>query len=105
MLIPNRKCAAFYEKQNQKLSAERATFVLPGSQIDFYAQPFYFHINKATDLIYKWSFAGKEAVSAASEDANLLTLTIPQTSREGSDILRVKAENPRVLGEQAKAEI
>ena len=96
---------ALYQKQNQKLSAERAAFVLSGGQIDFYAQPFYFHINKATDLIYKWSFAGKEAVSAASEDANLLTLTIPQTSREGSEILRVKAENPRVLGEQAKAEI
>ena len=96
---------ALYQKQNQKLSAERATFVLPGSQIDFYAQPFYFHINKATDLIYKWSFAGKEAVSATGEDANLLTLTIPQTSGAGRSMLEVKVENPRILGERAKAEI
>ena len=96
---------ALYQKQNQKLSAERATFVLPGSQIDFYAQPFYFHINKATDLIYKWSFAGKEAVSAAGEDANLLALTIPQTSGAGRSMLEVKVENPRILGEWARAEI
>ena len=96
---------ALYQKQNQKLSAGSAAFVLSGGQIDFYAQPFYFHINKATDLIYKWSFAGKEAVSAAGEDANLLALTIPQTSGAGRSMLEVKVENPRILGEWARAEI
>ena len=100
-----RPTLTLYQKQGQKLSAGNATFALPGSQISFYAQPFYFHINKAADLVYKWSFAGKEAVSAGSEDANLLILTIPQTSGAGRSMLEVRAENPRVLGEWAKTEM
>ena len=100
-----RPTLTLYQKQDQRLSPGNSAFVLPGGQIDFYVQPFYFHINKATDLIYKWSFAGKEAVGAAGEDTNLLTLIIPQTSGAGRSMLEVKVENPRVLGEWAKAEM
>lgn len=99
-----RPSLALYQKQSQRLSSGNPAFALPGSQIDFYVQPFYFHINKAADLIYKWSFAGKE-IFGTPPDPNMLTLIIPADSAGGRSMLEVKVENPRVLGEWAEAEM
>ena len=96
---------ALSETRSKIISGERH-FRSPRQSNQLYAQPFYFHINKAADLVYKWSFAGKEAVSAGSEDANLLILTIPQTSGAGRSMLEVSGKPARTwrMGEKGNGD-
>lgn len=74
----------------------------PGEKADFYAQPFYFHINSLDELSYEWNFAGM-SILGIPPDPNLLTLSIPKDSGAGSRPLTVTVSNPRFLGEDASA--
>lgn len=76
----------------------------PGSKTTLVAQPFYFHVTNPYALSYEWSFAGKNALGTPP-DPNVLTLSIPAESREGSSYLKLKAENPLTPGEQVQTEL
>ncbi|MBI5913151.1 hypothetical protein HY839_01780 [Candidatus Azambacteria bacterium] len=86
------------------LSSVTPLFLFPGEKIDLMAQPYYFNIANATDLLYEWSFGGKSTLGIPP-DPNALTLAIPSDSGTGSQMLGVSAENRRTPGETGRTSL
>lgn len=100
-----RPALAVYQKYGQRLTLGQQFYAIAGNKSEFVAKPFYFHIAKATDLIFKWHFGKTEATGASGGDKpDLLELTIPKDSPTGKGNFGVRAENPFALGEFANFE-
>lgn len=78
----------FYSSNgNSHFSNQASTIytVLSGKTFSFVARPYFFSINKLTDLIFEWTFSGKEPIISSDYDASIFNLTIsdkntPQTT-------------------------
>lgn len=50
--------------------------ILAGKTFSFIARPYFFSINKLTDLVFEWTFSGKESIISSDYDASIFNLTI-----------------------------
>lgn len=76
----------------------------PGGKMNVYARPFYFHVQRASDLSYQWRFADTSA-AGTPPDPDFLLLSIPESSGNGETTLTVSAESFIVPGERSNAEL
>jgi hypothetical protein len=88
------------------VSAE-SYLVLPEQETDFIAQPYFFNINRITDLSFKWNLGEQEAFLIDSITPNVLSLKVNQRTETASQTLFVSAENKSnpFQTAQTKAEI
>lgn len=57
-------------------------FVSTGKKFSFIAKPYFFSIEKLTDLNFKWQFAAQDPIISSAYDANILDLTVKNKERE-----------------------
>lgn len=50
--------------------------ILAGKKASFIAKPYFFSIEKLTDLSFEWQFTGQDPIISSAYDANILDLTI-----------------------------
>ena len=69
--------------------------VLAGEKFSFIAKPYFFSINKLTDLVFEWNLAGKEPIISSDYNASVLDLTISGKQGNGSaeSEIRVNVKN------------
>lgn len=69
--------------------------ISPGKEFSFIAKPYFFSINKLTDLTFEWFVPGQEAIISSDYDASVLDLNI--SGKENDEVLksalRVSAQN------------
>lgn len=94
----------YHYDQNPTILSYRNLFLGPGEKTNVLAQPYYFHIQQASDLSYSWRFANTNA-KGEFPDPNILILSIPENSGAGNTSLTVVAENPLTPGEQTTGEL
>ncbi|MBU4284877.1 hypothetical protein KKF60_03295 [Patescibacteria group bacterium] len=69
----------FYSSNGNSHFSNQASTIytfLAGKTFSFVARPYFFSINKLTDLIFEWTFSGKESIISSDYDASIFNLTI-----------------------------
>lgn len=56
--------------------ASKASAVLADQKFSFVAKPYFFSINKLTDLVFEWALSGKKPIISSDYDASVFNLTI-----------------------------
>ncbi len=65
-----------------ELALKKIVPVKSNKKAYFTAKPFFFSVQKPTDLNYYWSFSDQEAINASGLNANVLTLIAPENKNE-----------------------
>ncbi len=91
----------YHADENSTTLFSGAFSLSPGEKANVYAQPYYFHIQQASDLLYHWRFANTNA-EGELPDPNILNLSVPENSGLGETTLSVFVENRAIPGEQTK---
>lgn len=65
--------------------ASNLAFVLVDKKFSFIARPYFFSIEKMTDLNFEWQFANQDPIISSAYDANILDLTI--SGKDDDEIL------------------
>lgn len=73
--------------------ANGSSLNISGEKISLIAKPYFFSINKLTDLIFEWDLAGQQPVISSNYDASILNLTVSNASGTNDD-LYIKVTNP-----------
>jgi hypothetical protein len=81
--------------------ASAVSTVIADKKFSFVAKPYFFSINKLTDLIFEWTFSGKKPIISSDYDASIFNLTISDknTSETTESNLWVNVKNS-LAGEQ-----
>jgi hypothetical protein len=64
--------------------ASQVSTVLAGKEFSFIAKPYFFSIQRLTDLTFQWRFAGQEPIVSSEYDANVLDMTISGKEDKGT---------------------
>lgn len=83
----------------------RKLSVSSGQNLAFVAQPYFFNIDRAENLIYTWEFGGQEAVSDNKDNPYLFNLKINEIDSSVAKDLSVSVRNINKLIEQASQTI
>lgn len=77
--------------------ASTASIILADKKFSFVAKPYFFSINKLTDLVFEWTLSGKEPIISSDYDASIFNLTISGkiSSETIESNLLVNVKNPK----------
>lgn len=77
--------------------ASIASIILADKKFSFVAKPYFFSIQKLTDLVFEWTLSGKEPIISSDYDASIFNLTISgKTNNETFESnLLVNVKNPK----------
>jgi len=64
--------------------ASQVSTVLAGKEFSFIAKPYFFSIERLTDLTFQWRFAGRQPIISSEYDANVLDMTISGKEDKGT---------------------
>jgi len=77
--------------------ASNTSNVISGQKFSFVAKPYFFSINKLTDLIFEWTVAGQEPIISSDYNASILDLNVvdKNTSEISEQSLQINVKNPQ----------